>query len=77
MSKTAKTELSPHLQEVLQECVNDADAECVALANRMNRSAETVRTQLKEIYRHLEVCSKAAAIVRGLQLGIVNLPPPP
>jgi len=45
----------------------------VELANQMAISTHTIGTHVKNIYRKLEVCSRAEAVFEAVQLGLIKL----
>jgi DNA-binding CsgD family transcriptional regulator len=68
--------LSPAQLELLQACRDSPDADADALGEMLFRSPETVRTELREIYRRLNVHTRAGALLVALRHGWLTLPPP-
>ena len=68
---TSKPVLTPRQLEVLTLCAAYPDSPTCELAKRFNISGSTLRNLLSGAYNHLGVQTRAAAISRAQQLGIL------
>jgi two-component system nitrate/nitrite response regulator NarL len=64
--------LSPRQQEALSMCAAFPDASTAELAQRMNIANSTLRNLLSGAYLKLNVRTKAAAIARARQMGLIT-----
>lgn len=69
-SKESKHTLTKRELEVLELLVSGLKGN--QISNDLNISEHTVRSHIKNIYRKLKVSSKSQAVVKAIQLGIVD-----
>lgn len=67
----AKFLLTSRQLEILVYCASDPDLSTEQIATQMGIASSTIRNQLSEIYERLNVHTKAAAIAKARQLGII------
>jgi two-component system response regulator NreC len=75
--EAADTLLTPRQLEALSLCVSHPDSETIALAGKMGITGSTMRNLLSGAYVRLGVRTRAAAIARAQQLGILPITPEP
>jgi two-component system response regulator NreC len=67
--------LTPRQLEALSLCLSHPDRETIAMAGEMGITGSTMRNLLSGAYARLGVRTRAAAIARAQQLGILPNPP--
>jgi DNA-binding NarL/FixJ family response regulator len=67
--------LSPRQRMILSLCAAYPDSSCNMLAKQMGISDSTLRNTLSNIYKKFNVQTRAAAILKAHQLGILSSPP--
>lgn len=63
--------LTPRQYEILMLCASNPDEDTANLAHSLNISDSTLRNILSQIYKKLDVRTKAAAIIKARQLKII------
>jgi two-component system nitrate/nitrite response regulator NarL len=69
--------LTPRQQEALSLCASQPDGETGSLANQLGVTGSTLRNLLSNSYLRLGVRTRAAAIAKAHQLGILPVEPEP
>lgn len=63
--------LTPRQYEILMLCASNPDEDTANLAHSLHISDSTLRNILSQIYKKLDVRTKAAAIIKARRLGII------
>lgn len=66
--------LSPRQLQILSLCAAYPDSSCCMLAKQLSIADSTLRNILSNIYKRFNVQTRAAAIMKAQQLGIINTP---
>jgi DNA-binding NarL/FixJ family response regulator len=73
----AEPHLTPRQIELLSLCAAYPDETTAGLARRLGVANSTIRNLLSDAYLQLNVHSKAAAIIRAREMGLITPPTPP
>ena len=66
--------LSPGELKILSLCITEPDKSTTEIAHELGVAPQTIRNQLANCYRKLEVHNRAAAIVKAKSLGLFDTP---